>query len=108
MKVKEPTAEYYTRPQIMKLKEQLIASIHQEQNVEVLKQCADLLHTSETVYDDAYFSKQDEEFEYLRGQAMPCVFEEMELDAVIRESEQSGLADSKEVEAFINRWINLK
>lgn len=108
MKVKEPLGEYYTRPQVTRLKKELIASIHREHDVEVLKRCADLLHTSETAYDEAYFARQDEEFEYLRGQAMPCVFEDDELDAVIKESERSGLADSNEVNAFIDRWANLK
>lgn len=107
-KLEESLAGYYSRSQIAKLKKELIASIEKEDNVEVLRQCADLLQMEGTVYDEAYFAKQDEDYEYLRGTDMPCSFTEEELDEEVKSSEKSGWADDNEVRAFITRWTNLK
>lgn len=105
-KVNEPTATYYTTPQINALKKRLKASIERESNVEVLLQYESLM-CAQQKYDEAYFAKMEQEYESLKGAPMPYCFSEEELDGVIRDSERSGIVSDEEVKAFFARWENI-
>ena len=104
-KVNEPTAAYYSAPQINALKKKLKASIERENDVEVLLRYESLMCTQAMQkYDDAYFTKLEETCGGQKGAPMPCNFTEEELDKVIRSSERSGVVDDEEVKAFFARW----
>ena len=105
-KVNEPTATYYTTPQINALKKRLKASIERENNVEVLLQYESLMCVQQK-YDEAYFAKMEQEYESLKGVPMSYCFSEEELDEVIRDSERSGIVSNEEVNAFFERWENI-
>ena len=107
-KVNEPTAAYYSAPQINALKKKLKASIERENDVEVLLRYESLMCTQAMQkYDDAYFAKLEEACGGQKGAPMPCNFTEEELDKVIRSSERSGVVDDEEVKAFWARWGSL-
>ena len=107
-KVNEPTANYFSVPQINALKKKLKASIERENDVEVLLKYESLMCTQTMQkYDDAYFTKQEEACGGQKGAPMPCNFTEEELDKVICSSERSGVVDEEEVEAFFARWGSL-
>ena len=104
-KVEEPSTMYYSRPQIQALKKRLKASIEREDNLEVLLQCESLMNTQPMQkYDEAYFTKMEKEFAYLKDAPMPCCYSEEELDEVIRDSEKSGIVNNEEIKAFFSRW----
>ena len=105
-KVNEPTAAYYSIPQINALKKRLKASIERENNVEVLLQYESLMCAHQK-YDEAYFEKMEGDYAFLKGAPMPCCYSEDELDDVIRESEKSGIVDDNEIKAFFARWENM-
>jgi hypothetical protein len=105
-KVNEPTAAYYSIPQINALKKRLKASIERENNVEVLLQYESLMCAHQK-YDEAYFAKMEQEYESLKGVPMPYCFSEEELDEVIRDSERSGIVSDEEMKAFFARWENI-
>ena len=105
-KVNEPTATYYTTPQINALKKRLKASIERESNVEVLLQYESLICAPQK-YDEVYFTKMEQEYESLKGAPMPYCYSDDELDGVIRDSERSGTVSDEEVKAFFTRWENI-
>ena len=105
-KVNEPTATYYSIPQINALKKRLKASIEHESNVEVLLQYESLM-CSPKKYDEVYFAKMEQEYESLNGAPMPYCYSDDELDGFIRDSERSGTVSDEEVKAFFARWENI-
>ena len=105
-KVNEPTATYYSIPQINALKRRLKASIEHESNVEVLLQYEALM-CSPKKYDEVYFAKMEQEYESLKGAPMPYCYSDDELDGFIRDSERSGTVSDEEVKAFFARWENI-
>lgn len=106
--LKEQAAVYYTQPQIIALKNRLKESIEQENNVEVLLQCEALMHSHQGLkYDEAYFSKMEEELGCLKGTSMPCCYTDEELDEIICTSENSGVVAEEEINAFFSRWENM-
>lgn len=105
-KVNEPTAAYYSIPQINALKKRLKASIERENNVEVLLQYESLMCAHQK-YDEAYFEKMEGDYAFLKGAPMPYCYTEGELDDVIRDSERSGIVSDEEMKAFFARWENI-
>lgn len=111
MKKKEPTSVYYSRPQIVNLKKELIASIENEEDVEVLLQYASVMKQKQDAgqkYDESYFAKLEEEYGCLEGAFMPCCFTDEELSGVIKASENSGTVSDEEINAFWGRWTDMQ
>ncbi len=105
-KVKEPVSIYYSRPQLIKLKESLMASIEREEDIEVLRNCAELLHLE--LDSDDPLSMDASEWESLRDTPLPYCFSNEELEKEIEESEKSGWANDDDVNTFIDQWKNLR
>ena len=111
MKIKEPASVYYSRPQLVNLKKELIASIEKEEDVEVLLQYVSVMKQKQDAkqkYDEAYFAKLEEEYGHLKDAPMPCRFTDEELSKVIRVSEKSGIVSDEEINAFWDRWTDVQ
>ncbi len=111
MKMKEPTSVYYSRPQLVNLKKELIASIEKEEDVEVLLQYAAVMQQRQDAnkkYDEAYFAGLEEKYGCLKDTSMPCCFTDEELSEEIKASEKSGVVSDEEMNAFWERWTDIQ
>jgi len=105
-KVKETVSVYYSRPQLIKLKENLMASIEREEDIEILRNCAELLHLELDSEDSSLIGAN--EWEQLRDTPLPYCFSDKELEKEIEKSEKSGWANDDDVNTFIAQWKNLR
>lgn len=105
MKIKEPTATYYSQPAIHALKNKIMESVRQENDVDKLQQCLRILSSVSSSHNTSdYFEQLKTQYACLKGTPMPCQYKENELIDVIKESEKSGVAEAEEVEALFARW----
>lgn len=81
MKVSEPVIAYTPSP-IQGLRNRLLISINETDDMEKLQQCLELLHSG----------------------SMPGIYTEAEFDEVIKRSEKSGNATTEELNAFFHKW----
>ena len=105
MKTKEPVATYYSQPAIHALKNKIMESIKQENDVDKLQQCLQILSSVSSSHNTSnYFEQLKTQYAYLKDTPMPCQYKENELMDIIIESENSGVAKPEEVKALFARW----